>query len=154
LTADAGQAARGDRVARRSRRRLRARDPRSRDPRCGRAAGRGQSGQIHEVGFALYLELLERAVTALRAGRVPDLEKSLHHGPEMICTSRHCCRSLSCRMCTRVSCSTSASRCRGGDRARRSAKARPSTASDLCRLPPERPVPHRAHARNRRAARH
>jgi transcription-repair coupling factor (superfamily II helicase) len=50
---------------------------------AGELLGEGQSGQIHEVGFALYLELLERAVAALRAGRVPELEKPLHHGPEI-----------------------------------------------------------------------
>jgi transcription-repair coupling factor (superfamily II helicase) len=50
---------------------------------AGELLGEGQSGQIQEVGFALYLELLERAVAALRAGRVPELEKPLHHGPEI-----------------------------------------------------------------------
>ena len=50
---------------------------------AGELLGEGQSGQIHEIGFALYLELLERAVAALRAGRVPELEKPLHHGPEV-----------------------------------------------------------------------
>jgi transcription-repair coupling factor (superfamily II helicase) len=50
---------------------------------AGELLGEGQSGQIQEVGFALYLELLERAVAALRAGRVPDLERPLHHGPEI-----------------------------------------------------------------------
>jgi transcription-repair coupling factor (superfamily II helicase) len=29
------------------------------------------------------MELLERAVAALRAGRTPELEKPLHHGPEV-----------------------------------------------------------------------
>jgi transcription-repair coupling factor (superfamily II helicase) len=50
---------------------------------AGELLGEGQSGQIHEIGFALYMELLERAVAALRAGKVPELERPLHHGPEI-----------------------------------------------------------------------
>ncbi|RPI12358.1 MAG: transcription-repair coupling factor [Lysobacterales bacterium] len=50
---------------------------------AGELLGEGQSGQIQEIGFALYLELLERAVAALRAGRTPELERPLHHGPEV-----------------------------------------------------------------------
>jgi len=50
---------------------------------AGELLGDEQSGQIHEIGFALYMELLERAVTALKSGREPDLERPLHHGPEV-----------------------------------------------------------------------
>jgi transcription-repair coupling factor (superfamily II helicase) len=50
---------------------------------AGELLGEGQSGQIHEIGFALYLELLERAVAAMRAGKSPELERPLHHGPEL-----------------------------------------------------------------------
>jgi transcription-repair coupling factor (superfamily II helicase) len=50
---------------------------------AGELLGEDQSGQIHEIGFALYMELLERAVAALRTGRVPELERPLHHGPEL-----------------------------------------------------------------------
>jgi transcription-repair coupling factor (superfamily II helicase) len=50
---------------------------------AGELLGEDQSGQIHEIGFALYMELLERAVAALRAGKVPELERPLHHGPEI-----------------------------------------------------------------------
>jgi transcription-repair coupling factor (superfamily II helicase) len=50
---------------------------------AGELLGEDQSGQIQEVGFALYMELLERAVKALQAGRTLDLEKPLHHGPEI-----------------------------------------------------------------------
>jgi transcription-repair coupling factor (superfamily II helicase) len=50
---------------------------------AGELLGEGQSGQIQEIGFALYMELLERAVAALRAGRIPELERPLHHGPEL-----------------------------------------------------------------------
>jgi transcription-repair coupling factor (superfamily II helicase) len=50
---------------------------------AGELLGEGQSGQIHEVGFTLYTELLERAVNALKSGQDPDLEKPLDHGPEI-----------------------------------------------------------------------
>ena len=50
---------------------------------AGELLGDEQSGQITEIGFALYLDLLERAVTALKSGREPDLERSLHSGPEV-----------------------------------------------------------------------
>jgi transcription-repair coupling factor (superfamily II helicase) len=50
---------------------------------AGELLGDEQSGQITEIGFALYLELLERAVKALKSGREPDLESPLHAGPEL-----------------------------------------------------------------------
>ena len=50
---------------------------------AGELLGEEQSGQIHEIGFALYMDLLERAVAALRDGRQPELERPLHHGPEI-----------------------------------------------------------------------
>jgi transcription-repair coupling factor (superfamily II helicase) len=50
---------------------------------AGELLGAEQSGQIQEIGFALYTELLQRAVAALRAGTLPDLEASIHHGPEI-----------------------------------------------------------------------
>jgi len=50
---------------------------------AGELLGDEQSGQIHEIGFSLYTELLERAVAALKAGREPELERPLNHGPEV-----------------------------------------------------------------------
>ena len=50
---------------------------------AGELLGDEQSGQITEIGFSLYLDLLGRAVEALKAGREPDLEKPLHAGPEL-----------------------------------------------------------------------
>ncbi len=50
---------------------------------AGELLGDEQSGQIQEIGFSLYRELLERAVKALREGREPDLERPLDHGPEI-----------------------------------------------------------------------
>ncbi|PNT88739.1 transcription-repair coupling factor [Coxiella burnetii] len=45
---------------------------------AGELLGVEQSGQIHDIGFSLYLELLEEAVSALKAGREPQFEKPLH----------------------------------------------------------------------------
>ncbi len=50
---------------------------------AGELLGEEQSGQIHEVGFTLYMDLLERAVQALKAGKVPELDRPLDHGPEI-----------------------------------------------------------------------
>jgi transcription-repair coupling factor (superfamily II helicase) len=41
---------------------------------AGELLGDEQSGQIQEVGFSLYTELLERAVRALKEGRIPDVD--------------------------------------------------------------------------------
>jgi transcription-repair coupling factor (superfamily II helicase) len=49
----------------------------------GELLGDEQSGQIQQIGFSLYSELLARAVEALRDGREPDLEKPLHQGVEI-----------------------------------------------------------------------
>ena len=50
---------------------------------AGELLGEDQSGQIHEVGFSLYTELLERAVKSLKSGQQPDLDQPLYHGPEI-----------------------------------------------------------------------
>ncbi len=50
---------------------------------AGELLGDEQSGQIQEIGFNLYMELLERAVAALKSGKQPDLERPLDAGPEI-----------------------------------------------------------------------
>ncbi len=50
---------------------------------AGELLGAEQSGQIHEIGFSLYSELLERAVSALKAGKQPSLDRPLDHGAEI-----------------------------------------------------------------------
>jgi len=50
---------------------------------AGELLGDEQSGQIHEIGYTLYSDLLARAVKALKEGRQPELGKPLHHGPEI-----------------------------------------------------------------------
>jgi transcription-repair coupling factor (superfamily II helicase) len=49
----------------------------------GELLGEDQSGQIHEIGFTLYTDLLERAVKSLKEGKDPDLETARHHGTEI-----------------------------------------------------------------------
>ncbi|HYM34460.1 MAG TPA: transcription-repair coupling factor, partial [Steroidobacteraceae bacterium] len=50
---------------------------------AGELLGEEQSGQIQEIGFSLYLEMLERAVAAMKEGKTPDLDAPLHVGPEV-----------------------------------------------------------------------
>ncbi len=50
---------------------------------AGELLGDEQSGQIHEIGFGLYSEMLERTVQALKAGRQPQLDRPLDHGAEI-----------------------------------------------------------------------
>ncbi|MFZ0257063.1 MAG: transcription-repair coupling factor [Gammaproteobacteria bacterium] len=50
---------------------------------AGELLGEEQSGQLQEVGYALYTELLERTVSALKAGLAPELEQAFDHGPEI-----------------------------------------------------------------------
>ncbi len=50
---------------------------------AGELLGETQSGQIQEIGFSLYTELLGRAVDSLRAGREPDLDTPLDSGIEI-----------------------------------------------------------------------
>ncbi|MFK8030527.1 MAG: transcription-repair coupling factor [Gammaproteobacteria bacterium] len=40
---------------------------------AGELLGDDQSGQIHQIGFTLYMDLLERAVESLKQGHEPDL---------------------------------------------------------------------------------
>jgi transcription-repair coupling factor (superfamily II helicase) len=50
---------------------------------AGELLGEEQSGQIQEIGFSLYMDLLERAVQALKSGRQPELDRPLDHGAEI-----------------------------------------------------------------------
>jgi transcription-repair coupling factor (superfamily II helicase) len=44
---------------------------------AGEVLGESQSGEIQQVGFSLYTEMLKRAVKALQAGKEPDLAQPL-----------------------------------------------------------------------------
>nr|VFJ59781.1 MAG: transcription-repair coupling factor (superfamily II helicase) [Candidatus Kentron sp. FM]VFJ59950.1 MAG: transcription-repair coupling factor (superfamily II helicase) [Candidatus Kentron sp. FM]VFK12439.1 MAG: transcription-repair coupling factor (superfamily II helicase) [Candidatus Kentron sp. FM] len=50
---------------------------------AGELLGKEQSGQIQEVGYALYMDLLERAIAALKTGKIPELDHPLEHGAEI-----------------------------------------------------------------------
>jgi len=50
---------------------------------AGELLGEDQSGQIQEIGFALYNEILTRTVEALRSGREPGMDVDLQQGPEI-----------------------------------------------------------------------
>jgi len=41
---------------------------------AGELLGDEQSGQMHKIGFSLYTELLQEAVSAIKSGRSPDLD--------------------------------------------------------------------------------
>ena len=45
---------------------------------AGELLGEEQSGQIHSIGFSLYMDMLDRAVKAIRQGKAFDLEKPLN----------------------------------------------------------------------------
>jgi len=50
---------------------------------AGEVLGESQSGEIQEVGFSLYAQMLERAVRALRAGRSVDAEDAVDVSAEI-----------------------------------------------------------------------
>ena len=50
---------------------------------AGELLGEEQSGQMQEIGFSMYMELLERAVNALKSGNQPELDTPLDHGTEV-----------------------------------------------------------------------
>jgi transcription-repair coupling factor (superfamily II helicase) len=50
---------------------------------AGELLGDDQSGQIQEIGFTMYTELLERAVKALQSGKQPELDAPFDYGPEV-----------------------------------------------------------------------
>ena len=50
---------------------------------AGELLGEAQSGQIDEVGFAMYSDLLNRAVESLKAGRQSDLDAPVSSGTDI-----------------------------------------------------------------------
>ncbi|MEO1204292.1 MAG: TRCF domain-containing protein, partial [Pseudomonadota bacterium] len=50
---------------------------------AGELLGDEQSGQIQEIGFSLYMDMLTQAVESLRSGEEPDLEAPLNAGVEI-----------------------------------------------------------------------
>ncbi len=50
---------------------------------AGELLGEGQTGQITEIGFSLYNEMLTKTIQAMREGTELDLESATQHGPEI-----------------------------------------------------------------------
>ena len=50
---------------------------------AGELLGEDQSGQMAEVGFSLYTELLERAVKSIKRGELPDVDGHQARGAEI-----------------------------------------------------------------------
>ncbi|TVP90103.1 MAG: transcription-repair coupling factor, partial [Pseudomonadaceae bacterium] len=50
---------------------------------AGELLGDGQSGQIQAVGFTLYMDMLERAIKAIKQGKQPELAQPLGGGPDI-----------------------------------------------------------------------
>ncbi|TWI03415.1 transcription-repair coupling factor (superfamily II helicase) [Luteimonas cucumeris] len=50
---------------------------------AGELLGEDQSGQMAEVGFSLYTELLERAVRSIKRGELPDIDGVRTHGADI-----------------------------------------------------------------------
>ncbi|MFN3580864.1 MAG: transcription-repair coupling factor [Pseudomonas sp.] len=50
---------------------------------AGELLGDGQSGQIQAIGFTLYMDMLERAIKAIKQGKQPELDAPLGGGPDI-----------------------------------------------------------------------
>jgi len=50
---------------------------------AGEFLGEEQSGHMQEIGFSLYMDMLEQAVEALKSGKEPALDKPLQQGVEI-----------------------------------------------------------------------
>jgi transcription-repair coupling factor (superfamily II helicase) len=50
---------------------------------AGELLGKNQSGQMHAIGFSLYMDLLSRAVESLKSGKEPELDLLTPRGTEI-----------------------------------------------------------------------
>ena len=50
---------------------------------AGELLGEEQSGQMEAIGYTLYMEMLDRAVAAIRAGKTPNIDTPLSEGVEV-----------------------------------------------------------------------
>ncbi|WP_192034489.1 transcription-repair coupling factor [Halomonas sp. YLGW01] len=50
---------------------------------AGELLGDEQSGQMETIGYSLYMQMLDRAVKAIRAGKTPNIEAPLDEGVEI-----------------------------------------------------------------------
>ncbi|MEM9257076.1 MAG: transcription-repair coupling factor [Pseudomonadota bacterium] len=50
---------------------------------AGELLGDEQSGQIHSIGFSMYMDMLQRAVEAIKRGEIPNVDAPLEQGTEV-----------------------------------------------------------------------
>ncbi len=50
---------------------------------AGELLGEEQSGNMNTIGYALFMEMLDQAVKAIKEGKTPNLDKPFKHGPEI-----------------------------------------------------------------------
>ncbi|MBA2653094.1 MAG: transcription-repair coupling factor [Tatlockia sp.] len=50
---------------------------------AGELLGEEQSGNMHAIGFNLFMEMLDKAVSDLKSGKTPELETPMRQGPEI-----------------------------------------------------------------------
>lgn len=50
---------------------------------AGELLGEDQSGNMHAIGFNLFMEMLDRAVHDLKSGKIPELHTPIKQGPEI-----------------------------------------------------------------------
>jgi len=50
---------------------------------AGELLGEDQSGNMHAIGFNLFMEMLDKAVNDLKAGKTPELAAPMYTGPEI-----------------------------------------------------------------------
>lgn len=50
---------------------------------AGELLGEDQSGNMHAIGFNLFMEMLDKAVNDLKAGKTPELAAPMYQGPEI-----------------------------------------------------------------------
>ena len=50
---------------------------------AGELLGEEQSGNMHAIGFNLFMEMLEKAVSDLKSGKIPELSAPIHQGPDI-----------------------------------------------------------------------
>jgi transcription-repair coupling factor (superfamily II helicase) len=51
---------------------------------AGEVLGDSQSGDLQEIGFQLYVEMLDRAVQSLKSGREPNIDIQIPQGTEVV----------------------------------------------------------------------
>ena len=50
---------------------------------AGELLGEEQSGNMHAIGFSLFMEMLDKAVSDLKSGKTPELTTPTHQGPDI-----------------------------------------------------------------------